>query len=70
MTGDAFPFARPVRGLVGGILISLPDRRDFGGRLIVGSALFGVGWVIAGLCPAPALASLATPKALRDMTDD
>jgi uncharacterized membrane protein YedE/YeeE len=38
---------------------SLPDRRDFDGRLIAGSALFGVGWGIAGLCPGPALASLA-----------
>ena len=38
---------------------SLPDRRDFDGRLIAGSALFGVGWGIAGLCPGPAVASLA-----------
>ena len=27
-------------------------------RLLVGSALFGVGWGLAGLCPRPALASL------------
>lgn len=38
---------------------SLPDRRDFDGRLIAGSALFGVGWGVAGLCPGPAIASLA-----------
>lgn len=38
---------------------SLPDRSDFDGRLIVGSALFGIGWGIAGLCPGPAVASLA-----------
>lgn len=38
---------------------SLPDRRDLDVRLIAGSALFGVGWGIAGLCPGPALASLA-----------
>lgn len=38
---------------------SLPDRRDFDGRLVGGSALFGVGWGIAGLCPGPAVASLA-----------
>lgn len=38
---------------------SLPDRRDFDGRLIVGSALFGIGWGIAGLCPGPAVASIA-----------
>lgn len=27
-------------------------------RLVVGSALFGAGWALAGLCPGPALASL------------
>lgn len=38
---------------------SLPDRRDLDGRLIAGSALFGIGWGLAGLCPGPAVASLA-----------
>ena len=28
-------------------------------RLIAGSALFGFGWALAGLCPGPALASLS-----------
>lgn len=28
-------------------------------RLIAGSALFGAGWALAGLCPGPALASLS-----------
>ncbi|MEO8175890.1 MAG: YeeE/YedE family protein [Sphingomicrobium sp.] len=37
----------------------LPDRQDFDGGLIAGSALFGIGWGIAGLCPGPAIASLA-----------
>lgn len=44
---------------------SLPDRRDLDGKLIIGSALFGVGWGLAGLCPGPAIASLAlTPAAV------
>ena len=44
---------------------SLPDRRELDGRLIAGSALFGVGWGLAGLCPGPAIASLAlAPAAL------
>lgn len=47
--------ARPVFGEK----FSLPDRRDLDGRLIAGSALFGIGWGIAGLCPGPAVASLA-----------
>lgn len=38
---------------------SLPDRSDLDARLIAGSALFGIGWGIAGLCPGPAIANLA-----------
>ena len=38
---------------------SLPDRNDLDARLITGSILFGIGWGIAGLCPGPAVASLA-----------
>ena len=38
---------------------SLPDRSDLDPQLLAGSALFGVGWGIAGLCPGPAIASLA-----------
>jgi len=38
---------------------SLPDRTDLDTRLILGSALFGIGWGLAGLCPGPAVASLA-----------
>ena len=38
---------------------SLPGRSDFDRGLLTGSALFGVGWGIAGLCPGPAIASLA-----------
>lgn len=38
---------------------SLPDRKDLDGRLIAGSILFGIGWGIGGLCPGPAVASLA-----------
>ncbi|MGN6227188.1 MAG: DUF6691 family protein [Dyella sp.] len=36
----------------------LPTAQRFDARLIVGSALFGTGWGIAGYCPGPALASL------------
>ena len=43
----------------------LPPTANFrDGKLIGGSALFGVGWGLAGLCPGPAVASLgygATP---------
>lgn len=38
---------------------SLPDARDITPRLVGGSALFGIGWGIAGLCPGPGFAALA-----------
>lgn len=38
---------------------SLPDRQDIDARLVGGAALFGIGWGLAGICPGPALASLA-----------
>lgn len=38
---------------------SLPDRSDLDAKLITGSALFGIGWGLAGLCPGPAIAGLA-----------
>jgi len=37
----------------------LPTRADLDARLLGGAALFGVGWALVGLCPGPALASLA-----------
>jgi hypothetical protein len=33
----------------------VPVRRDIDRSLIVGSAMFGVGWGLAGICPGPAL---------------
>ncbi|MBT4162295.1 MAG: YeeE/YedE family protein [Gammaproteobacteria bacterium] len=37
----------------------LPGRSDLDGKLICGAALFGIGWGMVGLCPGPAIASLA-----------
>ena len=37
-----------------------PTRRDIDRPLVVGAALFGLGWGLVGLCPGPALESLAT----------
>ena len=36
----------------------LPDNIFIDRRLIVGSAIFGVGWGLAGLCPGPVVANL------------
>ncbi|WP_024899783.1 YeeE/YedE family protein, partial [Brucella rhizosphaerae] len=37
----------------------VPTRRRIDARLIIGSALFGLGWGIGGFCPGPAVASLS-----------
>lgn len=36
----------------------LPTRQDIDLPLVIGAALFGIGWGLSGLCPGPALASL------------
>lgn len=36
-----------------------PSRHDIDRPLVAGSALFGVGWGLAGICPGPALVDLA-----------
>ncbi len=58
--GVHFVFAR--RALVrpvtlSGAPIALPTKVGIDGRLLLGSALFGVGWGAAGFCPGPALVS-------------
>ncbi|CAM0124433.1 DUF6691 family protein [Stenotrophomonas hibiscicola] len=37
----------------------LPTARDVDTRLLLGAALFGIGWGWAGYCPGPAIAGLA-----------
>ncbi|MCW0181681.1 MAG: YeeE/YedE family protein [Zavarzinia sp.] len=36
----------------------IPTRTDIDAPLVVGAALFGIGWGLAGYCPGPALSSL------------
>ena len=45
------------------VAFDVPKRRDIDRRLLVGAAIFGVGWGLAGLCPGPAIASLALAPA-------
>ncbi|MBE0453699.1 DUF6691 family protein [Roseovarius autotrophicus] len=40
----------------------LPTRRDIDARLVGGSAVFGLGWGIAGFCPGAALPALGSGK--------
>jgi len=42
---------------------ALPTRKDIDLKLVGGSALFGIGWGLAGLCPGPGIAALAIEPA-------
>ncbi|HEX7325369.1 MAG TPA: DUF6691 family protein [Rhodanobacteraceae bacterium] len=39
-------------------VFQVPSARNIDKRLLVGGAIFGIGWGLAGYCPGPALASL------------
>lgn len=43
--------------IVGGAF-HLPTAKVIDGRILVGPAVFGIGWGIGGFCPGPALAAL------------
>lgn len=49
-----------------GAPLALPQARAIDARLLGGAALFGIGWGLAGFCPAPALVGLGflSPGAL------
>ncbi len=38
---------------------SISENKEIDKRLIIGSILFGTGWGLIGLCPGPAISSLA-----------
>ena len=41
-----------------GMPLQMPTARRIDRRLLAGSALFGIGWGLAGICPGPALVLL------------
>jgi hypothetical protein len=66
VAAPAFALARRRRNDWSGDPMQLPQRREIDAPLILGSAVFGVGWGLAGLCPGPALVGLGflSPLAL------
>lgn len=38
----------------------VPNRTDITPQLVLGSAIFGIGWGLGGYCPGPAITSLAS----------
>jgi len=62
----AFFLARRRRRSMLGLPVQIPAAASITVRLIAGSAVFGIGWGLAGFCPGPALVSAAAgyPKAI------
>jgi len=62
----AFLLARRRQRSLLGLPMQLPASTTITPRLVIGSALFGIGWGTAGFCPGPALVALGAgyPKAV------
>lgn len=43
-----------------GLPINLPNSRIIDKRLVIGGLVFGIGWGLVGICPAPAFVLLGT----------
>jgi uncharacterized membrane protein YedE/YeeE len=54
-----FHWLKRKRVAVCGDAMQWPASRSIDARLMLGAAMFGIGWGLAGYCPGPALANLA-----------
>ena len=66
VAAPAYALARRRGKTLIGAPLPLPARRRPDARLLGGSALFGIGWGLSGICPGPGLVIAASglPKAL------
>lgn len=55
----AFNFIKQNNKTLLNLDFEIPNRTDINLSLIAGAAIFGTGWGMVGLCPAPAIVSLA-----------
>ena len=60
VTLPLFPWIQKRQHSLLGERFYLPTQTRIDARLVVGAAIFGIGWGLAGFCPGPALASLAS----------
>ncbi|MYM25023.1 YeeE/YedE family protein [Duganella sp. FT135W] len=62
----AFLWAKSRKTTLLGAEMKLPTATQIDRRLVIGSAMFGIGWGIAGFCPGPALVGvgMGLPKAI------
>lgn len=56
----AFTWAKKRTTSLLGEPMQLPTANAIDARLLVGAAMFGIGWGLAGFCPGPAVMSLFT----------
>ncbi|MGA0806473.1 MAG: DUF6691 family protein [Pseudohongiellaceae bacterium] len=60
VTFPAFHFVKKFGKPVCALQFQIPTNKVIDRKLVVGAALFGVGWGLVGFCPGPALAALVT----------
>jgi uncharacterized membrane protein YedE/YeeE len=61
IAAPAFWWARRSKNALLGSALALPDRFRIDRSLVLGSAIFGIGWGLSGICPGPALLLLSRP---------
>jgi uncharacterized protein len=59
VTAAGYAWLRSRGVTLDGVRLAWPTQRALDGKLVLGSALFGIGWGIGGYCPGPAIGSLA-----------
>ena len=57
--GMAWVVRKRLERPLAGATFNLPETRSLDWKLALGAILFGIGWGLGGLCPGPAIASLA-----------
>lgn len=63
----AFRFTRRRTSTLLGAPLQIPTNRQIDRRLVTGSAIFGIGWGLAGICPGPALTLIGSNAASKGM---
>lgn len=53
-----YRFSAPMKRPLISMSFSWPTKVDIDRPLVIGSAMFGIGWGLSGLCPGPAIAVL------------
>jgi hypothetical protein len=60
VAAPAFAYARHHKRTLIGAPFELPDRFHITRNLIIGAALFGIGWGLSGICPGPGIVLAGT----------